>query len=109
NSHKPVSNTPTAAALSGAINHALPWKDSHLNDEVVVVLVTDGQPNACGAVSDVANVARVGWGTGAGVRTFVVGITSVGTSCGLDPNPPNVPDLNTVAAAGGTDKAVVID
>jgi hypothetical protein len=73
------------------------------------VLVTDGQPNACGKVSDVATVARVGWGTGAGVRTFVVGITSVGTSCGLDPNPPNVPDLDSVAAAGGTDKAIMID
>jgi hypothetical protein len=43
------------------------------------------------------------------VRTYVVGITDQGNTCGLDPNPPNVPDLDAVAAAGGTTKAVVID
>jgi hypothetical protein len=109
NAHNPSTNTPTAAALSGAINHALPWKVSHPDHVVAVVLVTDGEPNACGNVAAVANVAQVGWGNGAGVRTFVMGVTSPGTSCALDPNPPNQADLDQVAQAGGTTAALIVD
>jgi len=109
NGHTPTSNTPTPAALSGAINHALAWKGSHPNDITAVVLVTDGQPNACGAVQDVAAVATAGWGNGAGVRTFVVGITAQGANCFLDPAPPNVPDLDKVALGGGTQAALIVD
>ena len=109
NGHNPSTNTPTAAALSGAINHALVWKTSHPDHVVAVILVTDGEPNACGNVAAVANVATVGWGNGAGVRTFVMGVTSPGTSCFLDPNPPNQADLDQVAKGGGTTAALIVD
>jgi hypothetical protein len=118
NGHNPTTNTPTPAALSGAINHALAWKTSHPDHEVAVILVTDGEPNACGAnvgdstatlVADVANIASVGWGGGKGVRTFVVGITSPGQTCAVDPGPPNQADLDSVAKAGGTNAALIVD
>jgi hypothetical protein len=114
NAHMPNTNTPTPPALQGAVNHALAWKMAHSGDVVAVVLVTDGQPNACFAaggngVTEVVNVARMGWNSGMGVRTFVIGVTSPGTMCNNDQNPPNVPDLDMVAAAGGTDKALVVD
>ena len=65
----------------------------------------------CGAVSDVATVARVGWGAGAGVRTFVVGITSVGTSCVASTleSAERSGSETPLPPRGGTDKAIVID
>jgi hypothetical protein len=107
NAHMPVSNTPTAAALTGAINHAIDWKNQHPGHTVVVVLVTDGEPNACGAVADVANAAQMGFMST--IPTYVIGITSSGTTCGLDPNPPNQMDLDSVAMAGGTNAALIVD
>lgn len=107
NAHMPVSNTPTAAALIGAINHAIDWKNQHPGHTVVVVLVTDGEPNACGAVADVANAAQMGFMNT--IPTYVIGITSSGTTCALDPNPPNQMDLDSVAAAGGTMQALIVD
>jgi hypothetical protein len=109
NAHMPSTGTPTNAALQGAANHALAWKMSHPNDVVAVVLVTDGVPNACGTVQDVANTASMTWNNGAGVRTFVIGVTSPGVSCPVDPNPPNAQDLDSIAAAGGTTKALIVD
>jgi hypothetical protein len=69
--------------------------------------VTDGQPNACGAVSDVVNAASGGLANG--VPTYVIGVISGGIDCGLDPNPPNQQDLDSVANAGGTGKALIVD
>ena len=109
NSHAPSTNTPTAAGLSGAINHAIAWRSANPSHTVIVVLVTDGQPNTCGNVTDVATVAGAAL-TGAAMPTYVVGVVSPGSDCGiLDPNPPNVPDLDTVAAAGGTQRAFIVD
>jgi len=107
NAHTPISNTPTAAALTGAINHAIDWKNQHPGHSVVVVLVTDGEPNACGAVSDVANAAQAG--LMATIPTYVIGVTSPGTTCSIDPNPPNQQDLDTVAQAGGTVSSLIVD
>jgi hypothetical protein len=107
NNHGPSTNTPTAPALTGAINHAIAWKNQHPDDAVVVVLVTDGQPNACGTVTDVANVARQGLMSM--IPTYVIGVTSPGTMCTSDPNPPNEQDLDTVANAGGTGSALIVD
>lgn len=109
NAHMPSTGTPTKAALQGALNHTLAWKNSHPNEVVAVVLVTDGIPNACGAVADVASTAATGWNNGAGVRTFVIGVTSSGTKCRSDPNPPSATDLDSIAMAGGTGKALIVD
>jgi hypothetical protein len=107
NRHMAASNTPTPPALAGAINHAIDWKNQHPGHTVVVVLVTDGQPNQCGAVADVANVA--GQGQMHTIPTYVIGVISPGNTCDLDPNPPNQPDLDSVAMAGGTQMALMVD
>ena len=109
NAHMPSTDTPTKAALQGALNHATAWKTSHPNEVVAVVLVTDGIPNACGSVQDVSTTAATGWNNGAGVRTFVIGVTSSGTMCRSDPNPPSATDLDSIAMAGGTGKALIVD
>ena len=107
NNHQPSTNTPTAPALQGAINHAMGWKTKHPDDAVIVVLVTDGQPNGCGTVSDVTNIAKMGLTSG--IPTYVIGVTSPGTTCNYDMNPPNQQDLDTVANAGGTQTALIVD
>jgi hypothetical protein len=107
NAHMPTTNTPTPAALTGAINHAIAWKNAHPGHTVVVVLVTDGEPNQCGTVADVDNVAAMG--LMATIPTYVIGVTSPGVTCNLDPNPPNQQDLDSVAQAGGTMSALLVD
>jgi hypothetical protein len=108
--HTAQTDTPTVAALTGAINHAASWKADHLGHTVIVVLVTDGQPNACGSgsVTDVVDVAAQGLAR-AKVPTYMIGILSPGNTCTLDTNQPNQSDLDKVAMAGGTDKALVVD
>lgn len=108
--HTAQTDTPTVAALTGAINHAASWKADHLGHTVIVVLVTDGQPNACGSgsVTDVVDVAARGLSK-AQIPTYMIGILSPGNMCTLDTNQPNQSDLDKVATAGGTDKALIVD
>jgi hypothetical protein len=110
NAHSAQTDTPTVAALTGAINHAATWKADHPGHTVIVVLVTDGQPNACGAgsLADVVAVAADGLAR-AMIPTYVVGILSPGSKCSVDPNLPNQADLDTVAQAGGTMQSLVVD
>jgi hypothetical protein len=109
--HMPATNTTTLPALTGAIDHAESWKMGHPGDVVAVVLVTDGEPNACSNagqyITDVSAAAAAGFA--AGIPTFVVGVTSVGTTCNVDPDPPNKADLDAVAQAGGTTQSYVVD
>ena len=84
-------------ALQGAVQHAQTWAQAHPGHVVIVVLVTDGQPNICGSDPD------------ARIVTYVIGITAQGQSCFLDQNPPNEADLNAVAMAGGSDRAFLVD
>ncbi|HEX4338378.1 MAG TPA: vWA domain-containing protein [Polyangiaceae bacterium] len=105
--HSPSTNTPTPPALTGAINHAIAWKNKNPDHAVVVVLVTDGQPNGCGTVADVVNVARQGFMSS--IPTYVIGVTSPGTTCPIDQNPPNQQDLDSVANAGGTQASLIVD
>ena len=69
--------------------------------------MTDGEPNACGAVSDVIAVATAGLMNT--IPTYVIGVTSPGVACTLDQNPPNPQDLDAVAKAGGTSAASIVD
>jgi hypothetical protein len=106
--HMPLSNTPTAAALAGALNHAIEWKNTHPERVTAVVLVTDGEPNACGAVSNVVDAASSGLASQ--IATYVLGIiSSSGSACAVDPNPANKADLDAIAAAGGTKMTRLFD
>ena len=94
--HGPSSVTPTPAALQGAILHAQDWKTKNPSHVVAVLLVTDGEPDLCGLVPDVATAAMAGASGTPPIQTFVLG---VGTA--LDA-------LNQVAMAGGTNQAYLV-
>jgi hypothetical protein len=116
---QPTTYTPTPAAIDGALAHAKTWAMAHPDHIVSVVLATDGQPNKCGNPNDrigsvVASAATAFNGTPQ-LRTYVIGIIGGaatggrGGGCSQDPAPPNKPDLDRVAKAGGTDQAFIVD
>lgn len=106
--HGPGTTTSTAPALQGATQHAQDWKSKNPGHTVAVILVTDGQPNACGDIPAVVSAAQAA--AASGIPVYVIGIISPGIDCGiLDPNPPNQPDLDAVANAGGTGQAFMVD
>jgi hypothetical protein len=91
---------------------------AHPERVVAVVLATDGQPNLCGNAQDrigsAAQSAATALSGMPSVRTYVIGIiggssANGGQGCDLDPNPPNKPDLDRVAQAGGTQGAFIVD
>jgi uncharacterized protein YegL len=71
----------------------------HPTHTVLVLLVTDGEPDACGIdlLGDTAAAASAGLAANPSVATYVLG---VGTS--LDA-------LNQIASAGGTRQAYIVD
>jgi hypothetical protein len=94
----PEGNTPMSAALAGATKFAVDDQSAKEGlARAVVVLMTDGSPNACEAEpSAIAKYAADAYDD-ADVPTFVVGIE--GTSEAL---------IDTIAAAGGTGKGYYI-
>src|SRR5262249_47187733 len=82
-------------------------RNADLSGSTVVVLVTDGEPDACGSVADVANAASVG--NQNGITTFVIGLVDSGHACSKDPNPTNQKDLDAIAKAGGSRSAYMVD
>lgn len=99
NMHSPQGNTPTRPALEGAHQYAHDWAIAHPDKKTIVVLATDGDPTSCtqNAVQDVANVAANALAATPSVQTFVIGVGSSLTS------------LNSIAAAGGTNQAFIVD
>lgn len=99
NAHGPQGNTPTRPALEGAQAYAHDWATAHPDRKTVVVLATDGDPTQCtqNSVQDVANIAAAGLANTPSVKTFVIGVGSSLTS------------LNSIAAAGGTGQALIVD
>lgn len=91
----PNGGTPMAAALLGAHNWAQSFLALNPADKVAIVLVTDGIPEGCGDIGDVANSAALGFAQG--VPTYAVGLQG-----SLEAN------MNTVAQAGGTETGFFI-
>jgi von Willebrand factor type A domain len=94
----PNGNTPMSAALGGATQWAM---DQQTNAEaasrVVVILVTDGEPNGCQEnTSAIAQIAGDAY-TSADVLTFAVGLQG-----------SNESDMDAIAAAGGTNSGFFI-
>jgi hypothetical protein len=105
----PNSVTPTGVALSGAVAAAKARASANPTHTVAVVLVTDGIPSAVGTAQgdvpaacqpDSTSVAASGMPD---IKTFVIGVFS----------PADItagqPFVNSVAQAGGTSTAFVID
>ncbi len=92
NQPDPSFSTPTVPALQGAVQHA--QSVAATGKKVAVVLVTDGEPMGCSS-----NVSGSATAAGSGlpqIRTYVIGVGS------------QLSNLNTIAAGGGTTKAVLI-
>ncbi len=99
--HQPTAFTPTAPALAGALAHMKTWASDHPNRFAAVVLVTDGYATECDPrdVVDIAVIARNAFETEPQVHTAVVGLNFGPGGSNLDP----------IAQAGGTNKAILID
>jgi hypothetical protein len=101
----PAGNTPTAAALQGAINEAKAFAAANPAHSVVAVLATDGIPDECtpNDIPSIAKLAAQGLGGTPGIKTFAIGVFSP------DSIASGTAALNQIASSGGTSKAFVID
>lgn len=103
--HMPDGLTPTAGALSGAIQHAQALARANPTHKVVVLLATDGLPSECDpadidGVAAIASAARMG---SSPVATYVIGVFSQDEAADAQMN------LNKLAVAGGTRQAFVVN
>jgi hypothetical protein len=85
--------TPTLPAIQGAIAYSKDILAQSPGHKVAIVLVTDGDPRDCG--SDVQGVSNEAAAVAATIPTYVVGVG-------------DLPNLDAIAKAGGTQKAVVV-
>jgi uncharacterized protein YegL len=87
--------TPTWGALKGVLAAATAYQDMHPTHKVIVVIATDGDPNACGTttIDDIAALAKSARNYN-GVLTYVIGVEG-----------SIITNLDKIAAAGGTDAA----
>jgi hypothetical protein len=89
--------TPISAALGGALSWAAAQRSAAPEENAVVVLVTDGQPNGCEEeITTIAGLAQDAFTT-SGIRTYAIGLTGSQES-----------DMDAIAAAGGTTKGIFI-
>jgi hypothetical protein len=102
----PTGETPTGAALRGSCQYATGYKQSHPGHDVVLLLVTDGEPQApltsrgggCNpTLADATTAAASCLAEAVTVRTYVLGVG------------PSLQNLNQIAAAGGTTQAYLVE
>jgi len=107
---KPSGGTPTLPALQGAIKYAQTIAAQRPDEKTAVVLVTDGEPGFYDATqkafvpgcpnNDIAHVSAAAAAAKAAnpsIPTYVIGVG------------PSLDKLNQVAAAGGTNAAIMVD
>jgi hypothetical protein len=102
---EPTGETPTAAALNGACEYASAWKTEHPGRSVVILLVTDGKPEApvscagggcCPTIDEAAAAAQKCLDTKPKVPTYVLGVG------------PELESLDRIAESGGTRAAYLV-
>lgn len=106
----PEGGTTTLPALSGAIEAAKAWTAANPGHKAIVLLATDGLPTNCDpalqddmpqiAIQHLVDVAAAG--AKSGVETFVIGVFNP------DEQAEAAPNLDAIAAGGGTETAFVI-
>lgn len=94
--------TPTLAVIDGTIGFLKPLVQADPNSKYAIVLISDGYPAGCDD-DTIASVNQAVAGVASTIPTYVIGVA----------NPPGGPDtvtnLNAIAAAGGTDKAFIVE
>jgi hypothetical protein len=101
---QPQGNTPTSAALQGAIDEATSFSTANAGHTVVAVLATDGIPDECtpSTVAGVAQIAATGVSGTPSIKTFVIGVFTPNDAVS------GTAAVNQIAASGGTGQAFVI-
>jgi hypothetical protein len=107
----PDGATPTLPALTGATSGASAWMASHPGHKAIVILATDGLPTVCDtAIVDdqpssgiPAVTTAAAAGLAQGIQTYVIGVFTPGEQATAQVN------LDTIAAAGGTGSAFLIN
>ena len=101
NGTSPGGGTPTTPAMQAAAQATSVYAAQNPNRKVIIVLATDGNPNDCNSdIQSVSNVAAAAFAGSPPVSTFVIGINNSGV---------NTAGLDQIAAAGGTNKALIVD
>jgi Mg-chelatase subunit ChlD len=103
--HAPNGNTPTAAALQGAIIEANAFAVANPGHSVVAVLATDGIPDECNPndIPTIARIAAAGLAGSPSIKTFTIGVFAPGDVA------TGTAALNQIASSGGTKQAFVIN
>jgi hypothetical protein len=107
NQVEPTGETPTGAAIRGACTYASAHKQSAPQHQVVILLLTDGKPEApatcqggegacCPSLDDAVTAAEE-CRTGAEIKTYVLGVG------------PLLTNLEQIAVAGGTQRAYLVE
>lgn len=105
-SREPTGETPTGAALRGACKYASTWKRENPGRAVVILLVTDGVPEApvtcgtggcCPTLDDAVSAAAACAGESPNIPTYVLGVG------------PALGNLTEIARAGRTDSAYLVE
>lgn len=105
---EPTGETPTGAAIRGACDHVTRWKKDHPGRQTVILLLTDGKPEApttcrgdsgpcCPTLLDAADAARECFDSDALIKTYVLGVG------------PLLRNLEEIAIAGGTEHAYLVE
>ncbi len=96
---EPQGGTETHLAIDGACAYVNDWRRQNLGHKVVILLVTDGIPEAaCDANIQKATTAASGcYDGGNGFQTYVLGVVAN--------NNNSLDQLNQIAVAGGTEQA----
>lgn len=89
--------TPIYPALGGALDWARDYRTTHNDEDVAVVLVTDGEPNGCDTNIDHISGLALDAFTTHGVRTYAIGLQG-----------SNERQLQQIAAAGHTREGIFI-
>jgi hypothetical protein len=94
----PGGNTPTSAALQGALQYAKTWAAAHPDRQTMVVLATDGDPTICEptATALIRQYAADALAQAPKVFTAVIGMGELG-------------NLNPIAEGGGTKQAFIVN
>lgn len=96
---EPFGETPTLPALRGGVQYARGVALANPKERVVIALVTDGAPNACGSTAEnVAEAEQEALATAPKVLTYVIGLATGYTD-----------DIALMASAGGTGKPILVD
>lgn len=100
---EPQGDTPTSAALKGAVEGARSYAQAHAGHTVVAVLATDGLPTRCDPnVANIAAIAASGTSGTPAIQTFVIGVFAADEAANAKTN------LDQIASAGGTTQAFLV-